>query len=84
MTRCIPTGSGLGCEPHVPERVVAENPGTGRLQTPDLLGDAVDVVGVGPHQIAALLILNLLHLIPVGLRLCLVQLADRLGQERIP
>src|SRR5439155_8735672 len=76
--------SALRRQPRVQEQVVAEHAGGVRLQSLDLVGDAVHPVGVRPVQIAALVVLDLLHLVPEGLRLGLVQLADGLLQQGVP
>src|SRR5579871_1369150 len=71
-------------DPCVEEAVVTEDPGRRRLQAPHLLRQCVDVVGVGPDQVTAVVVLDLLHLVPVRLRLRLVELADRLAQQLVP
>src|SRR6185312_4745603 len=70
-------------EPRVHEEVVAERAGGVRLETLHLLRHRVHPVGVRPLQVAALVVLDLLHLVPVVLRLRLVELADRVRERGV-
>src|SRR3954454_21588407 len=67
-------------EPGVHEQIVAEHPGRMRFQALDLGGEPVHPVGVGPVDVPALVVLDLLHLVPCLLGRGLVGLADRLEQ----
>src|SRR5262245_66178289 len=59
-------------QPCVQEAEVAHRSGGARLQSLDLVGKAVHPVGVRPVDVAALVVLDLLHLVPDNFRLRVV------------
>src|SRR5437868_1128392 len=71
------------CEERVHEVHVAKGAGTARRDPLHLRRQTVHPVRGNPVDVAALAVLDLLDLVPVVLRLGLVELADRLGQERV-
>src|SRR5215211_3642459 len=71
-------------QPCVHEQVVAQNAGGVWLESLHLVREPVHPVRIRPVEIATFVVLDLLHLVPVGLRLGLVELADRLLQRVVP